>query len=448
MPCSLMDVNDLRLVSPECVDLEPEDFDQAVQLSNPVLGETAQWHTYLNGLALQGFIRWIKEQDPSIAIDQQNCSIVKPQYASVLNAVCNLRLENFQVCLVATERLLDEVVAIPAATLDLPDFNAHFYIVVEVQEEQAQIIIRGYSQYDSIGRYRQRVDLSPDDQWNYAVPLSLFDAEPNHLLFQSKFLDAAAIALPDSIAPALTRQWAMSSPVTQAELSSLLSHRHSSQFNFGQVLSWPQGATLLRSSKLLDLFYQWQQSSESSRSLYIRLIEVFTLITQRAINTANWLCTELDDFSQSLGWYSPQMLAAGASGFRSVNRFNVAIDDLKYQGMDIPEQSQPVYKNIELSGELLQVCSMTWALSPLSVAPQWALLVILRTQMGDLLPDRLRLRVTDLTGVSQEEEALDTELLYVRGHASLGKNLVATIISPTGEGLSLTPYGFESGALE
>ncbi|MEM6725519.1 MAG: hypothetical protein AAF598_15875, partial [Bacteroidota bacterium] len=92
-----------------------------------------------------------------------------------------------------------------------------------------------------------------------------------------------------------------------------------------------------------------QQSSENSLSLHIRIIEVYTLITQRAINTANWLRTELDTLSQSIGWYSPQMLAAGASGFRSVNRFNVAIDDLKYQGMDIPAQTNPVYKNIELS---------------------------------------------------------------------------------------------------
>lgn len=448
MLCSLMDVNDLRLVSPECIDLEPEDFDRAAQLSNPVLGETAQWHTYVNGLALQGFTRWIAEQDSSIAVDQQNCSIAKPQYASVINAVCNLRLGKFQICLIATERLFDEVVPIPAATLDLPDFNAHFYVVVEVQEEQAQIIIRGYSRYDQIDRYRQLGELSPDDQWNYAVPLSLFDAEPNHLLFQSQLLEVAAIALPDSAVPALARQWAMSSSGTPVELSSILSHCHSSQFHLSQVLPWPQGSTLLQSPELLDLFYQWQQSSESPRSLHIRIIEVFTLVTQRAVNTANWLRTELDTFSHSLGWYSPQMLAAGASGFRSVNRFNVAIDDLKYQGMDIPEQPHPVYKNIELVGELLQVCSITWALSPSSVAPQWALLVILRTQMGDLLPDGFRLRVTDLTETSQEAAALDTELLYVRINADLGKKLVATIISPAGEGLPLTPYSFDPEALE
>ena len=52
--------------------------------------------------------------------------------------------------------------------------------------------------------------------------------------------------------------------------------------------------------------------------------------------------------------------------------------------------------------------------------------------------------MADLLGTSQEEEALDTELLYVRAYANQGTNLVATIISPTGEGLPLNPYSFDA----
>nr|MBX2863860.1 hypothetical protein [Leptolyngbyaceae cyanobacterium MAG.088] len=170
-----------------------------------------------------------------------------------------------------------------------------------------------------------------------------------------------------------------------------------------------------------------------------------TLLTQQTINTAQWMCTELDQLSQRLGWYSRQMLGAGTPEFRCNDRFTIAIDELRYQGMAIPEQLQPVFKTIECEGALLQIFAATWA----AATPTWSLLLILRNQVGGFLPDGLRLRVADLTGsVKEEQDALNTELLYVRTEARQGTKLVATIVSPAGHVLPLDPYGFEPVPIE
>lgn len=441
MPCSAIDFSDLRLLAPEFIDLEPEYFDQAAQISSQVVGETCQWQTYLNALALQGFSQWLGEQEASLSIEPENSSIFQPQYASVIEAVCNLRIGEFKLCLIATESLLDEMVTIPRAAVDLPEFAAHFYVVIEVQEEQEQVIIRGYGRYDQLASYQQRVNLSADDRWNYSLPLSFFDAEPNHLLFNLRFLETAAISLPGAIAAPI--------PLTQAELHTVLSHLNSPEQRLWQTLSWEKGVSLLQNPELLELLYQWQQSPQRPPSLHIRITEVFTLLTQQAINTARWLRSELDEFSQSLGW-SAQPLVAGVSEFRSPDRFRAAdrfrdaIEELRYQGMEIPTQLSPVFQTIEYEGDFLQVCAAAWVLTTPDLDLQWALLLILRTQIGTFLPDGLKLRIADLRDTLSEAEAvLDTELLYVRADATKDTTLVATLVAPSGQVLSLAPYSFE-----
>ncbi len=439
MLCAVIDFDDLRLLEPEYIDLESDSFGQATHISNQVLGEACQWQTYLNTLGLQGFTQWLSEQDSRISLNQAQCSLAQPHYANAIEAVFNLWIGGFKLCLIATENWLNEEITIPRAAIDLPEFAAHFYVVVEVQEELSQVIIRGYGRYDQLVSYRQRMNLSADDSWNYGFPCFLFDAEPNHLLFNLRFLDTAAITL-----PRVTSQ-TDSSQITQTDLNALLSHLQSSEQRLWQILPWEQGAALLQNSELLNLLYQWQQSSEQPTSLRVRIAEIFTRLTRQTINTAQWLRAELDQVSQQLGWYSLSMLGTGTPEFRSSDRFTIAIEELRYQGMDIPAQLSPVFKTIEYEGELLQIYAAAWA----SPAPVWSLLLILRNQMGTFLPDGLKLRVVDPMGsVKEEEDSLDTELLYVRAEAKQGTELVATIVSPTGQVLPLDPYSFDSAILE
>lgn len=177
--------NEWRFLLPEVILLETEDLNQAREISNQVRSEAHQWQNYLNALALLGFEQWLSEYIPQ-PINRDK---------SVIETACNFKVGKFKVCLFATEHLLDEVINVPQDFIDKPELAAHFYIVLEVLEEQRQVIIRGFLRYDQLINYRSRVNLQLGDGY-YHIPLSEFDAEPNHLLFYYRFLEPAAIPLP------------------------------------------------------------------------------------------------------------------------------------------------------------------------------------------------------------------------------------------------------------
>ncbi|MBD1848177.1 DUF1822 family protein [Cyanobacteria bacterium FACHB-63] len=160
-----------RLILPDAVWLEPEHFAWSSSISNIALIEEKKWQTYLNALALQGLEKWLRDRLPNQAIHQD---------INYIEAVGYLTVKEFSVCVITTEHVLDEVVQIPCFVLDKPDLAAHFYIVIEVSEEQGEIMIRGILRHDQF----------PSAEWTrsvndefYQFPLDWFDAEPNHLLF-------------------------------------------------------------------------------------------------------------------------------------------------------------------------------------------------------------------------------------------------------------------------
>jgi hypothetical protein len=177
---------DLRLLLPEVIWLEPEHFQQATEISNQVRSEAQQWQTYLNILALSGFEEWLKERIPDRAVNREG-NLIEP--------VCRLKVGEFKLGLIATEQVLDELVNVPQVAIASPELAAHFYVVLEVDEEEEQVIIRGFLRYDELIKYQSSVNLQPHNGY-YNFPLSLFDAELNHLLFYSRYLAPTAIPLP------------------------------------------------------------------------------------------------------------------------------------------------------------------------------------------------------------------------------------------------------------
>ena len=189
---------DLRLLLPEVIWLEPEHFQQARKMSNQVKGETQQWQTYLNTLAQSAFQEWLRERIPEQPINRE---------PNLIEPICQLKVGEFKLGLIATEHMLDEVVNVPQGAIDRPDLAAHFYVVLEVAEEQEEAIIRGFLRYDELVNYRSKVNLQLSQDSGYQLPLSLFDAESNHLLFYCRHLEPSAIlpsvasrsSVPDSL---------------------------------------------------------------------------------------------------------------------------------------------------------------------------------------------------------------------------------------------------------
>ncbi|GAB1544424.1 hypothetical protein NUACC21_71000 [Scytonema sp. NUACC21] len=180
---SLLNSTSGRCILPEAIWLEPEHFYQATEISNRVMNEDKKWQNYLNALGLFGFEQWLSMRMPTQAI---------PREIHIIETCSQLKVGEFKFCLISSEHLLDEVVSIPEAVI-APGLASHFYVVLEVSEEQEEVIIRGCLRYDQLVTYC-RQDYLQDNC--YQLPLTIFDPEPNHLLHYYLYLDPSSISLP------------------------------------------------------------------------------------------------------------------------------------------------------------------------------------------------------------------------------------------------------------
>lgn len=177
---------DFRLLQPEVIELELEHFQQATEISAKATSEALSWQTYLNALALLSFKEWLSKR----ILDQ-----IIHQNLNAIDTVGHLCIGEFKICVIATENLLDEVVNIYRYAIEQQQATADFYALFEVLEEQEQAIFRGFLDYKQLMNYLQRFDLQLSADGCYQLPFSLFDPEPNHLLFYCRFLQPSSVYL-------------------------------------------------------------------------------------------------------------------------------------------------------------------------------------------------------------------------------------------------------------
>ena len=198
MMISSVNLTGARLLLPEVIELEPEYFDLAKELSDRVRSESRQWETYLSALSVQSFEQWLSDRLPNQTVNRHE-----------VGTVSYLRVGEFKLCIIVAEHFLDEVVSLPQDTLAKPSkridsgkTTSDFYVVLEVLEEEEQVIIRGFLPYEQISYYRSLLNLQASQNGCYQLPLSLFDPEPHHLLLYCRYLAPAAVTLPVVLAPA------------------------------------------------------------------------------------------------------------------------------------------------------------------------------------------------------------------------------------------------------
>ncbi|MEH2000336.1 MAG: DUF1822 family protein [Nostoc sp.] len=195
MVCLPINSTDFRLLQPEIIELELEHFQQATEISTKATSEALSWKTYLNALALLSFKEWLSKR----ILDQRI-----HQNVNAIDIVGHLCVGEFKICIIATENLLDEVVDISQYAIEQQQATADFYVLFEVLEEQEQAIFRGFLDYKQLMNYVQRFDLQVSTHSCYQLPFSLFDPEPNHLLFYCRFLQPSATYFPVASAPTNT----------------------------------------------------------------------------------------------------------------------------------------------------------------------------------------------------------------------------------------------------
>ncbi|MEO1432822.1 MAG: DUF1822 family protein [Cyanobacteria bacterium J06633_8] len=184
---------DLRFLLPETVWLETEHFSFAKEVcSLQTTNSNDSWQTYLNALAVIAFEEWLKERLPNKLISRDT---------DVIATAGNLKVDEFKFCAIATEHLLDEVVRIPQEVIINPELLAHFYVLIEVLEEEEEVIIRGFVTQKQLTEIKSNLKLLMDDGF-YHIPLSLFDMEPSHLLFYQRYVQVSEFAVPVAVSKA------------------------------------------------------------------------------------------------------------------------------------------------------------------------------------------------------------------------------------------------------
>lgn len=196
----LTSTTNLRLFLPETLWLEPEHFERAKEISeakhsslrsSSLQDEPQQWQAYLNALAMLAFATWLQERLPgNYPIQQGSTEFMNVSYLTV---------GEFKLCLVSTEHVLDEIVRIPRRTIEQPNLSAHLYVVLEVLEDQEQAVVRGFLRHDELITQANPVSsLQPDEFC--LLPLSILDAEINHLMVYVQYLEPSTIAIPAALA--------------------------------------------------------------------------------------------------------------------------------------------------------------------------------------------------------------------------------------------------------
>ncbi len=176
-----------RLLLPETVWLEPEHFIKANQISSKDITKANNyWQVYLNALALLALKVWLQERLPNKLITEDT---------NFIETAGNLQVGEFKFCAIATEHLLSEIVKIPEQLIENPEYSAHFYVLLEVLEEDEEVIIRGFLPYKQLIEIKSNSEL-PIIESSYQLPLSLFDMEPNHLLVYQRYIEASEFAAP------------------------------------------------------------------------------------------------------------------------------------------------------------------------------------------------------------------------------------------------------------
>lgn len=183
---------DFTVSSLDTITLTSEQIEQAAQLSNSLPQSEEQWQTYLNALALLGFESWLHQRSPELILNQNN-------NIKILNAICQLKIGEFKLCLLTQGTLDDATITIPKTAVDSPNDIAHLYVLVAVDEEQEQVSIEGVIRYDQLRNYQQSGDLRLQSELTYEIPIDWFDTDVNHLLLYLRCLEPLAIQLPKSL---------------------------------------------------------------------------------------------------------------------------------------------------------------------------------------------------------------------------------------------------------
>ena len=433
---------DFEVLPTEAIDLSPAIFDLAINLSAKITNEERQWQTYLNALALGGFEEWLGDRSTDLTVNKEQCTLFQPSTTSAIDAVSNLYVGDFKLCLIAIGSLTDEEVTLPRAVVDLPEYIPHFYVLIEVQEEQETAMIQGFISYEQLINKQRRTNLEAEEDWTYQLPLSWFEFDADRLLLNLRCLEATAISLPKSASNP-----SMQLAGCSEQLEVLLPELHSKECQLWQVFSWEQGAIVLSNPELLNWVYQLQQQSGQKQGLTSvrkHLADMLQLLTKPAVNAGRWLLGELDELAEELSWVLLPSIAPVTALRSPVEEFEAIVTQLRQAEVEVPLEARGAYRDLRLGGMPLRLYAVTWPLLSGTI-PEWTLLLVLGATPATNLPSGLQVRVSDQTGILVER-VLDSQqrnsYFFTRVIGTWDEKFIVSVSLPSGIEQTLPPFGF------
>lgn len=423
------------------INLDAEQISEAVENSLEIKNQAQQWQIYINTLALLAFKEWLTERVDSLTVNEDKCTIFQPAIANVIPAVANLQVGEFKVCLLTNDSLGDNEIIVPRAVVELPEYIAHFYVSIEVLEEQETAIVSGFLSYQQLMEKQTAANLQPKTDWTYQIPVGWFAQEPDDLLLYLRCLEANAITL-----PVTNNQRTQILASMQNELMALLPQLQLPNVELWQVLTWEQGSAVITNIELLNWLDNLQQQGHNY-SLQDSLKDLFKLLTQPAINVGRWLWDELDELAQELSWQLLPNIAPGRAMRSPIEEFQVITNQLQSRGLEIPSQARGAYHDLLLAGIPLRLYAVTWPILSES-DPSWTLLLVLGTSAQNTLPAYLKLRVSDQTsilveqGINQEQ---GDSYLFTRVVGNWDEKFLVSVSLVDGVELTLPPFTFYPG---
>ncbi|MBW4479974.1 MAG: DUF1822 family protein [Tolypothrix brevis GSE-NOS-MK-07-07A] len=424
----------------ETIELEPEQCEKALQISQNIRIEGKQWQVYLQALALFAFAEWLEKREPSLSIyhtiHQEISSILKPEYASLINAVYNLQVGKFKICLIPIISFSEDEVTISRAVVDIPEFNAHFYIVIAIEEELEIAAIKGFIRYSDLIDNQSGFQLEKD--WTYQSSLTLFNHEIDELLMYLQCYSPATIPLaevPNNRQSILAQM--------QRQLVNLLPQLNNRQL--WEVLTWEQGIAILTNPELVKWLYD--NSTTNSQISALHLSDFMQMVSQQAVNVQRWLDNQIDDVMQAFSWQmSPiqgQLANALPSPIRESSNLSQELEGILAEirrNLVIPNIANYFHQDIVLEVPL-RVYAAVWSLPD----DEWTLLVVLKVLPGNQIPYSLNLRISDQNEILVEEQLQPNtyhDYIFAQVIGNYEDKFLVTFTSSNGEVRTLNPFAF------
>lgn len=358
----------------ESIALTPSQTERAVQLSQAIAHEPAQWQTYLNTLGLLGFETWLQERAPALTMQP-------PLATELSNTTYTLDVEGIKLCLVVIGNLSDAVVSVPVEAIALPTHAAQLYVVLEVQEEQDQVLVKAWLRSDQLIQQQQIHDLQPDADDTYSLPLTWFDTNPDPLLLYLRCLAPSALPLGLANPPP-------SSPSPHPPFLNVALWLRNQLDAVAQDLAWvllpPPIASAMRSTATAE--------RESTAAQFARLLQ-----------------------------------------------------ELNRVGVEVPSKARGAFRDLQWGGVTVRLYAITWVLSQVDAPPEWSLLLVVSTPSGDRVPAGVRLQVQDREHLLIERSAspnAEEAYLYGRVIGTWSEQFWVTVVLSNGTSISLPPFSF------